>query len=128
MKKLVYRLQFSIKESGSKEEVRDDKIDTILSSMDIIDTDRQIYPPLKGSIIEIDNVDYKVIDHKYKFIVEADVVYHTTIVTIQNPLRFKPDIPDRKIEDFLKICKENPKYWVGNKYQKTDYLSPDWFE
>ena len=80
MKKVIYRIQFRFEDSGNKELDRDDKISSILSSMENIDTVDKISAPSKGSIIEVGGKDFEVTSIKYAFNVEGNNVINTTIV------------------------------------------------
>ena len=74
MKNIVYRIQFRIEETGNKSLDRNEKLDSILSSMENIDTNQRITPPNIGSVIEIDGNDYVITGIKYSFYQENDYV------------------------------------------------------
>ena len=88
MKKVIYRLQFRFEETN-KSEMRDNKLNSILSSMEDIDTETPIQSPSNGSIIEIDGEDYVVISRKTAFTTEGDIVFYTKIITLSNSSRMK---------------------------------------
>lgn len=107
MKKIGYRLQFKIRENGSKEEIRDNRIDDILS-IDIIETESPLTVPTKGSTLVVNDEDYITGDISYKYQTEGDMVYYTTIVLIWKKI---PELPNRDyreiIEEYLKISGHN---------------------
>ena len=84
MKKIVYRLKFRFQESFDKATTRNDRLNSILSSMEDIDTENPIHPPSIGSTIEIDNEKYVVSTISYSFLTENDMVFYTTIVSLVN--------------------------------------------
>ena len=84
MKKIVYRLKFRFEESNDKSDTRNDRLNSILSSMGDIDTENPINPPQKGSIIEVDGEAYEVTSQVYSFLTEGDMVFYTTIVGLVN--------------------------------------------
>jgi hypothetical protein len=84
MKKIVYRLKFRFEESNDKSDTRNDRLNSILSSMEDIDTENPIKPPQKGSIIEVDGEVYEVTSQTYSFLTEGDMVFYTTIVGLVN--------------------------------------------
>lgn len=113
MKKVIYRIQFRFEDSGNKELDRDDKISSILSSMENIDTVDKISAPSKGSIIEVGGKDFEVTSIKYAFNVEGNNVINTTIVGLTSL---------EKVEDSRKSTKESNdqlyaelKRMIGNK-------------
>jgi hypothetical protein len=84
MKKIVYRLKFRFEEASDKTDTRNDRLNSILSSMEDIDTVNPITPPQKGSIIEVDGEKYEVASQAYSFLTEGDMVFYTTIVGLVN--------------------------------------------
>jgi hypothetical protein len=84
MKKIVYRLKFRFEESNDKSDTRNDRLNSILSSMEDIDTENPIKPPQKGSLIEVDGEAYEVTSQSYSFLKEGDMVFYTTIVGLVN--------------------------------------------
>jgi hypothetical protein len=84
MKKVIYRLKFRFEESSEKTDTRNDRLNSILSSMEDIDTENPITPPQKGSIVEVDGEKYEVTSQAYSFLTEGDMVFYTTIVGLVN--------------------------------------------
>lgn len=108
MKKVIYRLQFRFEETN-KTEMRDNKLNSILSSMEDIDTESPIQSPSNGTIIEIDGKDYEVKSKKISFVTEGDVVFYTTIVTLSNSSRMKNTSTD-ELDRIKKIMESYGKY------------------
>ena len=104
MKKVIYRLQFRFEETN-KSEMRDNKLNSILSSMEDIDTETPIQSPSNGSIIEIDGEDYEVISRKTAFTTEGDIVFYTTIITLSNSSRMKNTSTDEESKS------KGVRYW-----------------
>ena len=82
MKKVIYRIQFRFESIGDIQKKRDSRIDSLLSSLDNIDTEKPIVAPFKGSVVEVDGTDYEVTGNKLQFLVEEDIVFYTTIVSL----------------------------------------------
>jgi hypothetical protein len=82
MKKVIYRIQFRFESIGDIQKKRDSRIDSLLSSLDNIDTEKPIVAPFKGSVVEVDGTDYEVTGNKLQFVVEEDIVFYTTIVSL----------------------------------------------
>lgn len=82
MKKVIYRIQFRFESIGDIQKKRDSRIDSLLSSLDNIDTEKPIVAPFKGSVVEVDGADYEVTGNKLQFLVEEDIVFYTTIVSL----------------------------------------------
>jgi len=105
MKKIVYRLKFRFQEGFDKETTRDDRLNSILSSMEDIDTENPIHPPGIGSTIEIDSEKYVVSTISYSFLTENDMVFYTTIVSLANKYaKAKREEHDQLMEKIKKIA------------------------
>jgi len=115
MKKVIYRLQFRFDETN-KTEMRDNKLNSILSSMEDIDTESPIQAPSNGTIIEIDGKDYEVKSKKISFVTEGDVVFYTTIINLTSEDNSKKDY-DVKLEEVRKLMDS----YKSNKIYKTRY-------
>lgn len=112
MKKIMYRIQFRFEESGDRNLDRDDKISSILSSMENIDTSEKISVPTKGSIIVVGEEDFEVTSIKYSFNVEDETVINTTIVGLTSvEKKYKKSTSDAndKIYESLKRLIEDKK-------------------
>jgi uncharacterized protein YfdQ (DUF2303 family) len=114
MKKVIYRLQFRFEETN-KTEMRDNKLNSILSSMEDIDTESPIQSPSNGTIIEIDGKDYEVKSKKISFVTEGDVVFYTTIVILASEVK-KKDY-DEQLESIRKLMQG---YGSDKKKSKWD--------
>ena len=115
MKKVIYRLQFRFDETN-KSEMRDSKLNSILSSMEDIDTESPIQAPSNGTIIEVDGKDYEVKSKKISFVTEGDVVFYTTIINLTSEDTGKKDY-DAQLEEVRKLM-DNYK---SRKIYKTKY-------
>ena len=101
MKKVIYRLQFRFDETN-KSEMRDSKLNSILSSMEDIDTESPIQAPSNGTIIEVEGKDYEVKSKKISFVTEGDVVFYTTIINLTSEDTGKKDY-DTQLEEVRKL-------------------------
>jgi len=119
MKKVIYRIQFRFEDSGNKELDRDDKISSILSSMENIDTNDKISAPAKGSIIEVGGKDFEVTSIKYAFNVEGNNVINTTIVGLTS-VETSKKLKDK--EDNDRIYEELKRMIDNNKKGNNDYF------
>ena len=115
MKKVIYRLQFRFDETN-KSEMRDSKLNSILSSMEDIDTESPIQAPSNGTIIEVEGKDYEVKSKKISFVTEGDVVFYTTIINLTSEDTGKKDY-DAQLEEVRKLM-DNYK---SRKIYKTKY-------
>jgi hypothetical protein len=106
MKKIIYRLQFRFESVGDVQKKRDSRIDSLLSSLDKIDTEKPIVAPFKGSVVEVDGTDYVVTENKLQFVVEEDIVFYTTIVSLTPK--------DPKLSDVEKLARVK-KYVEDNR-------------
>ena len=113
MKKVIYRLQFRFEETN-KTEMRDNKLNSILSSMEDIDTESPIQSPSNGTIIEIDGKDYEVKSKKISFVSEGDVVFYTTIVILTSEVK-KKDY-DEQLESIRKLMQGDKKKSKWDNY------------
>lgn len=100
MSKLKYRLQLVLENNGSKQEERDTKITTILSTTTSIESDNPLPIPSKTSTLEVDGEDFILSDIKYKYVVEDGIVYYTTILSLSKKKSYKTDA------DYSNILKE----------------------
>jgi hypothetical protein len=115
MKKVIYRLQFRFDETN-KSEMRDSKLNSILSSMEDIDTESPIQAPSNGTIIEVDGKDYEVKSKKISFVTEGDVVFYTTIINLTSEDTGKKDY-DAQLEKVMKLMDS----YKSRKIYKTKY-------
>lgn len=107
MKKVIYRIQFKF-EGKNTSETRNNKLISLLSNIENIDTESPIIPPPTGSIIEIDGEEFEITSRRYSFVTEEDVVYYTTILILGN----KKDLTDSygKLKQMVKDHGEIYKY------------------
>jgi hypothetical protein len=107
MKKIIYRIQFRFESIGDVQKKRDSRIDSLLSSLDKIDTEKPIVAPFKGSVVEVDGTDYVVTENKLQFVVEEEIVFYTTIVSLtpKDPKTVKLSMSD--IEKLKKFVEDN---------------------
>lgn len=99
MKKVIYKLKFVFKSFDTNQD-RDDKLNSLLSKMEDIDTENPIISPNNGSIIVIDGEDYEVSSKKYSFVTEGDFVFYITIVELEN-IKAKHKLEKDKNEEYL---------------------------
>lgn len=121
MKKIVYRLKFRFQESFDKATTRNDRLNSILSSMEDIDTENPIHPPSIGSTIEIDNEKYVVSTISYSFLTENDMVFYTTIVSLVNKYsKERKEEKDQLMEKLQKII-DDGQWFDKNKSSDFEF-------
>lgn len=120
MKNIVYRLKFIIEESQNKSETRDNRLTSILSTLEDIDTKEPISSPQVGSIIEIDSEEFIVSKKNFSFLNEGDIVFYTTLVYLKKSR--KEEDPKKSTEDYLNEFKK-----AIQKYKNEDHLDKDFF-
>lgn len=108
MKKVIYRLQFKIEDTSDIQSNRENKIISLLSTLDNIDTEKQINAPVKGTIIDIDGIDFIVDGTKISFLCEEDIVFYTTIVLLKQ--KNKPVTNKLSHDDMLEYITNHVKY------------------
>lgn len=123
MKKIIYRLIFKFNDSKDKSVNRDNRISSVLSDDNVIDTETQIKKPEIGSIIVIEDEDYKVSSIKQAYTTDEENVYNTTIVLLdkitKNTTTTKTNVD---IKEILRLRDE----YIKRKLGKDDNDYNDW--
>jgi hypothetical protein len=124
MKNIIYRLKFIIEESKDKTETRNDRLTSILSTMEDIDTETPISAPKLGSIIEVDSEEFIITKINYSFLNEEDKVFYTTIVYLGK----KQETKKQTTEDYYEILKKMVDKKGSNKYGGNQWGGNQWYD
>jgi hypothetical protein len=115
MKNIIYRLKFIIEESTDKSKTRNDRLTSLLSTLEDIDTEQPISAPHVNSIIEIDSEEFVVSKKNFSFLNEGDSVFYTTIVYLKK----KEDPKPKEDTDYAELIKKFLS--TKNSTYKDDY-------
>lgn len=126
---IKYRLKFTFKKEDDNIN-RENNLNSLLSEVDLIESDTPIRRLIDGEVVLLSNVEYRVLNTKIAFENDADITYYDFIVLLENieeaNRREKEECERRMKEEIAKKLEEERYKYKSKK--KSDYESyiKDW--